>query len=184
MKLKSTNFFSPPEELALFATLCKYSDKAALVDTMLFQLLSLSGLRISEALKLEWTDIFGDYLVIRAQKNGIKNGTVFIGNKLAKLLQEFKLENPYSHSKYIFNTQKGPYKRSNAHERLKYWLKLAHIRSSLSLHSFRHTYATKCLDSGLPITFVRDQLRHSNVAVTSVYLHFSQETKSKFVEMF
>lgn len=184
MKLKASNFFSLREELKLFATIAKSSDRAALVDKMLFQLLSLSGLRISEALNLKWADLGEDYLVIKSQKNGTKNGTVTIGNKLLQLLANFREVNAYAHSEYIFNTQKGPYKRSNAHERLKYWLRVAEIRTSLSLHSFRHTYATRCLDAGLPLSLVRDQLRHSSIAVTSVYLHFSEENKEKLKEVF
>lgn len=184
MKLTSSKFFSLREELKLFATIAKSSDKSAIVDMMLFQLLSLTGLRISEALALRWQDLGEDFLIIRAQKNGMKNGTVFIGDKLNRLLAEFKLSNPYAHSEHLFNTQKGPYKRSNAHERLKYWLKAANLRDSLSLHSFRHTYATRCLDAGLPLTMVRDQLRHSSITVTSVYLHFSQENKDKLKEVF
>lgn len=184
MNLSATKFFSPTEERKLFAALSKSSDKAAIVDRMLFQLLSLSGLRISEALNLKWSDLGEDYLIIRTQKNGKKNGTVHIGNKLLALLAEFKEQNPYSHSVHLFNTQKGPYKRTNAHDRLKYWLRVAGLRDSLSLHSFRHTYATKCLDSGLPLSLVRDQLRHSSITVTSVYLHFSEENKDKLKAVF
>lgn len=184
MKLSSTKFFSLKEEAKLFATISKSTDKSAIVDKALFQLLSLSGLRISEALNLEWTDLGEDYIIIRSQKNGQKNGTVHIGNKLIQVLAQFKLDNPYPDSEFIFNTQKGKYKRSNAHERLKYWLKVSNLRLDLSCHSFRHTYATKSIDAGLPLSLVRDQLRHSNISVTSVYLHFSKENKEKLKEVF
>lgn len=184
MKLSATKFFSAKEEQKLFSTIAKSTDKAAVVDRMLFQLLALSGLRISEALNLKWDNIGEDYLVIEAQKNGMKNGTVYIGNKLISLLEAFRADNPFQGGPYIFNTTRGPYKRTNAHERLKYWLRVANIRDSLSLHSFRHSYATKSLDAGLPLSMVRDQLRHSSIAVTSVYLHFSQENKDKLKEVF
>ncbi len=184
MNLSAVKFFSLSEEKKLFAAIAKSSDKAANVDEILFQLLRLTGLRISEALALKWSDVFDDFINVQTQKNGQKNGTVFIGDKLKSLLADFKAANPYSHSEYIFNTQKGPYKRTNAHERLKYWLKVANLRASLSLHSFRHTYATRCLDAGLPLSLVRDQLRHSSISVTSVYLHFSQENKDKLKQTF
>lgn len=184
MKLSASKFFSLKEEQKLFAAISKSSDKAATIDRMLYQLLSLSGLRISEALSLKWSDIGEDYVIIRSQKNGQKNGTVHIGNKLLRAISEFRSLNLYSHSEFLFNTQKGPYKRSNAHERLKYWLKVAGLRDTLSLHSFRHTYATRCLDAGLPLSLVRDQLRHSSISVTSAYLHFSQENKEKLKEIF
>ena len=184
MNLTATKFFSPKEELKLLSTIAKSNEKSAIVDLMLFQLLSLTGLRISEALNLKWDDIGEDYIIIRTQKNGKKNRTIDIGNKLIKFLADFKLSNPYAHSEYLFNTQKGQYKRSNAHDNLKEWLRIANIRTNLSCHSFRHTYATKCLDAGLSLAAIRDQLRHSSIAVTSVYLGFSQEHKEKLKELF
>ena len=173
MQITATRFFSPSEQAKLFATIAEHSDKAAQIDFVLFQLLALSGLRISEALALKWSDIGEGFLIIQTQKNGTKKGTVLIGTKLVTLLRNFAQANPYAESSYLFNTRKGPYKRTNAHDRLKHWLELAGVRSSLSLHSFRHTYATTSLNAGLPLTLVRDQLRHSNIAVTSAYLHFT-----------
>lgn len=187
MNITAEKFISLREESKFFKALAKASsvqDRAAIVDNMLFNLLALTGLRISEALNLKWDDIGEDYLVVRKQKNGKDNGTVHIGNKLLEMLAQFKSSNPYAYSAYLFNTQKGPMKRTNAHERLKYWLKVAGLRDTISCHSFRHTYATRGLDAGLPLTIMRDQLRHSNIAVTSVYLHFSQENKDKLKEIF
>lgn len=103
MKLSATKFFTIREEQKLFATIAKSSDKAALIDKMLFQLLSLSGLRISEALNLKWADFCEDYLVIATQKNGTIKGTVHIGLKLIKALNDFRALKLYEHSEYIFN---------------------------------------------------------------------------------
>lgn len=187
MNITADKFISLSEERRLFKAIAKGAatgDRAAIVDNMLFNLLMLTGLRISEALKLKWDDVGEDYLLIHSPKSGRKTETVHIGNKLIEMLAQFKEHNPYSHSKYIFNTQKGPMKRTNAHERLKHWLRVAGLRDSISCHSFRHTYATRCLDANLPLPVVRDQLRHSSIAVTSVYLHFSKENKEKLKEIF
>jgi len=184
MNITAEKFINIREEQKLFRTIAKATDKFAQVDQMLFQLLNLSGLRISEALNLKWADVGEDYLLIHSPKSGKKQETVVIGNKLQALLKAFFAANPYSFSEYVFNTQKGQYKRTNAHERLKYWLRVSELRDSISLHSFRHTYATRCLDAGLSLSVVRDQLRHSSVAVTSVYLHHTQETKNKLKEVF
>jgi integrase/recombinase XerD len=150
---------------------------------MLFHLLILSGLRISEALNLRWADIGEDYLIIHTPKSGRKSETVHIGNKLIQMLAQFKEANPFKHSEYLFNTQKGKMGRTSAHDRLKYWLKVASLRDTISCHSFRHTYCTKLLDAGFSLPVVRDQARHSNIAVTSVYLHFSQDQKDKLKEI-
>ena len=145
MKLSASKFISLKEENKLFSTIAKSKEKSAIVDLMLFQLLSLTGLRISEALNLKWANIGEDYLTIVEQKNGTKNGTVIIGNKLLQLLAQFKELNPYSYSSYLFNSRRGQYSRTNAHENLKEWLRISGLRSDISCHNFRHTYATRCL---------------------------------------
>lgn len=209
MNLTADKFISAREEEKLLKAVSKHSskgDRAAIVDMMLFQLLSLTGLRISEALNLKWADIGEDYLLVKGTtkktiypldaesgvvvqvtkattKGGRSKETVILGNKALKLLEEFKQTNPFSHSEYLFNTQKGKMGRTSAHDRLKYWLKVAGLRDSITCHSFRHTYCTTLLDAGLPLPVVRDQARHSNIAVTSVYLHFTQDSKAKLKEI-
>lgn len=196
MNLTADKFISLKEEQTLFKAIAKAAsqgDRAAIVDNMLFNLLALSGLRISEALNLKWGDIGEDYLLIRNPKSGRKTETVLIGKKLIEMLSQFKECNPYRvvtrngrnvETDYLFNTQKGPMGRTSAHDRLKHWLKVAKLRTNISCHSFRHTYANRCLDSGLPLPVVRDQLRHHDISVTSVYLHFSKENKDKLKDIF
>lgn len=185
MELNADKIITENEMNKLFKAVSNSRSNASIVDQMLYRLLSLSGLRISEALNLTWDDIGEDYIIIQAaHSKNKKRCTVYMGKRLIKLLEEFKATNPYKHSKFLFNTQKGQYKRTNAHERLKYWLRVSELRSNISCHSFRHTYGTKALDNGLPLTVVRDQLRHSSIAVTSAYLHFTKASKDKLKEIF
>lgn len=191
MNLTADKFISLSEEAKLFKAIARATeagDRAARVDYMLFSLLNLTGLRISEALALRWSDVGEDYLLVTQKKGRTKSGnayeTVHIGNKLISMLASYRENTPHPGSEYLFNTQKGPMGRTTAHERLKYWLKIAKLREDISCHAFRHSYATRCLDAGLPLAVVRDQLRHSSIAVTSVYLHFSKENKEKLKEVF
>lgn len=184
MELSSDKFITEKEEQKLFKVISKAGTKSSKVDLMLFQLLSLTGLRISEALDLTWDCIGDDYIRIKKQKNGKKRSSIHIGTRCIKLLEAFKEANPYKHSRYLFNTQKGQYKRTNSHEKLKYWLKVAGLREDISCHHFRHAWATKALDHGLPLTLVRDQLRHSSLAVSSIYLHYTKASKDKLKEIF
>jgi site-specific recombinase XerD len=42
------------------------------------------------------------------------------------------------------------------------------------MHTLRHTYATHLLEMGLDIVSVKDQLGHSNIATTMMYLHIAK----------
>lgn len=49
---------------------------------------------------------------------------------------------------------------------------------------FYHSYATKGLNSGLALAFVKAQMRHGNISTTSTYLHFTEESKDKLKDIF
>lgn len=46
-------------------------------------------------------------------------------------------------------------------------------------HWMRHTHATHALDSGAELTAVRDNLRHSSISTTSIYLHADDARRAK-----
>ena len=48
--------------------------------------------------------------------------------------------------------------------------------AGISAHALRHTAASLAIEEGEPIHHVRDRLGHSNVLVTSRYLHVSRES--------
>ena len=52
-------------------------------------------------------------------------------------------------------------------DRLRKKIGLAHVR----LHDFRHFHGTELAAAGVPMTVVRDRLRHSNLRTTSMYAH-------------
>jgi site-specific recombinase XerD len=54
--------------------------------------------------------------------------------------------------------------------RLKYYLRQAGLSSRLSLHSFRHSGARARFEAGSDIREIQAVLRHSNLAVTDIYL--------------
>ncbi len=160
-----------------------------IIDYFLFRIISVTGLRISEALTLRWSDVHTEFLVIQKQnsKNGRK-GTVYFGDKASSLFDELrrlksetiKRGNP----DLVFSFTGIVPSRSYAHSRFKKWLSLAGLPLQLSIHSLRHTYATLCLDKGLSLAFVKNNLRHQSVASTSAYLHLTQESRQKIKSLF
>jgi len=161
----------------------------AITDYFLFAILAQTGLRISEALNLRWSDIHEDFIVIRPEvsKNN-KKGTVYFGPKTRALLDEFwALKSGIlkrTDTDLLFSLSGKLPSRGYAHCRFKYWLNQVSLPDTFSIHSLRHTYGTICLDNGLSLMFVRDQLRHSNIAVTSQYLHLTKASRDKVKDLF
>lgn len=160
-----------------------------IMDYYLFSLICNTGLRISEALSLMWSDIHEDFLIIRPEiSKNKKRGTVYFGNKTKKLLKEFQDTKASVLKKgeldVLFSLGRSSPSRCYMHLRFKYWLQQTGLPPTLSIHSLRHTYATICLERGLPLTFVRDNLRHSHIAITSQYLHLTQASRDKIKDIF
>lgn len=159
------------------------------IDYFLFSIIAHTGLRISEALNLKWPDVHDDFLIVRPEiSKNKKRGTVYFGSKTQELLKEFQeLRTQIIRRKttdYIFNLNGKITSRSYMHSRFKFWIEQVGLPNSLSIHSLRHTYGTMCLDNGLSLTFVRDNLRHSSIAVTSKYLHLTKESRQKVKDIF
>jgi integrase len=160
-----------------------------IIDFFLFSLIANTGLRISEALNLKWSDIHDDFLIVRPEiSKNKKRGTVYFGTKTQEILAELKEVRSEiikrKSTDYLFSLNGKVTSRSYMHGRFKYWVEQTGLPSNLSIHSLRHTYGTMCLDKGLPLTFVRDNLRHSTVAVTSQYLHLTKESREKVKDIF
>lgn len=153
-------------------------------DYYLFFFAYYTGLRVSELTELKWQDFGEDYVMVRMGK-GKKSRTVYFGDKTKcekihfQNVQKKLFKRQCEQKDHIFIGQRGPLGRVAAHMRLKYWVERLGLPDSISMHSHRHGYATRLLDNGVPLQLVRDQLGHSNISVTSTYLHFTEEAKQK-----
>lgn len=80
---------------------------------------------------------------------------------------------PFDDDGYVFSAD--PARRRPRHpdhfgkqwERLRKKLGMEHVR----LHDWRHFQGTELAAAGVPMTVVRDRLRHSNIRTTSMYAH-------------
>ena len=51
------------------------------------------------------------------------------------------------------------------------------------MHSMRHAYATMLVKAGADLGTIRDLLGHSDISVTSIYLHSDLRSKRDGVEL-
>lgn len=50
-------------------------------------------------------------------------------------------------------------------------------------HKFRHTFATKCLESGMDLETIKQLLGHRNIVTTTIYLHTTVRHLSQRIEI-
>ena len=52
-----------------------------------------------------------------------------------------------------------------------------------TMHTLRHSYATRCFEAGVDITAISEQLGHANVKTTyNIYVHLLEDTKAKEID--
>jgi integrase len=159
-------------------------------DRLLFELLLVSGLRISEALNLRLTDVnFAERsltiqpvpatIIVRAVHNrGPKrgaSGVVSVHPKwLAQLNDYLTTEYPGNVDGFIFVVLKGPSQGQQLTYKGFYAI-VAYHRAKAGLprvrpHRARHTFATQALRAGVRREVLKKQLRHASDKSLDVYV--------------
>jgi site-specific recombinase XerD len=54
----------------------------------------------------------------------------------------------------------------------------------LGVHAGRHTFATRLLEKGRSLAYVRDQLGHANISTTSVYLGLADLLEARGIDLY
>ncbi len=134
----------------------------------------LTGLRISDILKLEWSDFGiapdrGYCIRIRTQKTKTE-ATLPISYEAFELCGEVGTGRVF----------KG-LTRSMINYPLKQWLSDAGITKHVTFHCFRHTFATLQIAAGTDIYTVSKMLTHRNVSTTQIYAELVNEKKRESV---
>lgn len=161
-------FLTAEELQKLVNTNC---EESLLKSASLFS--SLTGLRWSDMKDLKWHDIQhtndkGHFLHLIQKKTG--NGIIHpISNTAVQLLGERGVPN----DKIFYGLK---YSDSN-NDKLKRWVLKAGINKKITLHNFRHTYATLLLNNGADISTVQNMLGHKHIKTTMIYAKTLDEKK-------
>ena len=143
-----------------------------------FRFLLYSGSRIGEACALRWENV------------DLENGTVTIpmpkvrrpkliplSDELRAVLEARPRGTPAG---FVFTPpSRQPWTPKTLSHLFYARAKLAGIRSSLSPHSLRHTFASWAVAAGEDLVNVRDALGHSNITQTAKYSHLNLDALRK-----
>jgi site-specific recombinase XerD len=139
--------------------------------TML-QVLYGTGLRVSELIGLRIRDIdSGRNTITVRHGKGAKDRQVPLSPTLLHLLREYwKIYRP---TEFLFENGRSGAQMSERTVQavFEHAKKASGIRKKISAHTLRHSYATHLLEAGADLVSIRNQLGHSNIATTTVYLH-------------
>ncbi len=139
------------------------------------------GLRLQEALNLQVSDIDSKRMLIHVHRGkGAKDRYVPLPQSTLVMLRQYwrTHKNPV----WIFpfrgkggkkaSTSQRPMDRSTVNGALIRTLKqLPSIKKRVSIHTFRHSYATHLLEAGVNIRLIQQYMGHKSLMTMMVYLH-------------
>ncbi|MDU4853948.1 MAG: tyrosine-type recombinase/integrase [Clostridioides difficile] len=162
-------------------------EKVSQRNKMIILLLLYTGLRVSELCEIKIKNI--DFLTVHLKVFG-KGGKVRevpLKSEVVDAIKEYIVErstNPFADSEYLIIGQRGVLQRDAINTMLeKLTLKIG-IDVRLKPHMFRHTFCTRLVGRGVPLTTVSKLAGHSSIDTTArFYINSSKEEKMRAVSL-
>ncbi len=149
-------------------------------DRTMLELLYACGLRVSELVGLQLTQLSLNQGVVRVFGKGSKERLVPMGEEALLWLQRY-LRGPREdllrgrQSETVFPSRRGEGMTRQAFwYRIKLYARRAAIDKPLSPHTLRHAFATHLLNHGADLRVVQMLLGHSDLTTTQIYTHVAR----------
>jgi integrase/recombinase XerD len=179
------------EEIDLLISQINLSHPQGERNKALLETLYSCGLRVSELVSLQLSDLFFDEGFIRVLGKGDKHRFVPIGYDTQKLLQHYiqfiRCHDPIQegHQDVLFLNRRGrKLTRVMIFSILKKLANEAHFGKKISPHTFRHSFATHLLERGADLRAIQQMLGHESITTTEIYMHLDTSHLKTVVEKF
>ena len=161
------------------------TDNYAYRNKAMLELMYASGLRVSELVNLKVYDIDLNNALLRTIGKGSKERIIPLGNMAIEALNRYI--NDYRSSllkkdvtDYLFLNNHG--KKMTRQGFFKIIKKLAQekgIKTPISPHILRHSFASHLLKHGADLRSIQELLGHESITTTQIYTHISDESLKK-----
>jgi integrase/recombinase XerC len=152
----------------------------------LFECLYSTGVRVSELVGLDESDVAFDRGMIRVLGKGGKERITPIGGKAMEALREYlsalrhQFPDARSRCPALFLNARGTRLTDRSVRRiLETELRRCGMWQHLSPHGLRHTFATHLLNSGADLRAIQEMLGHSTLSTTQRYTHVHMDQLMK-----
>jgi len=149
------------------------SDPLLLRDLAMLELLYGSGLRLSELVGVNLSDIDLSDHSLRVTGKGSKTRLLPLGKMATIALEKWlvvRLDWLKIEQTAVFITKKGTrISPRSVQTRLQYWGKKQGLSTGLHPHRLRHSFASHLLESSGDIRSVQELLGHANLTTTQIY---------------
>ncbi|HLS36451.1 MAG TPA: site-specific tyrosine recombinase XerD [Bacillota bacterium] len=147
----------------------------------LLELLYATGLRVTELIELQVSDLHLTMGFVRCLGKGDKERIVPLGDIASEAIERYlsygrpRLLREKSVSNVLFLNHHGrPLTRQGCWKIIKTLAKRANIKKRITPHMLRHSFATHLLENGADLRAVQEMLGHSDISTTQIYTHVTR----------
>jgi len=157
------------------------SEPTTLRDRALLEVMYACGLRASEVIGLEMSDIDMHEGFVRARGKGSKERLVPLGRQAIAAIRAYlrsgrpQLLHGREEPRLFVNFRGGPLTRQGLYKIVQRHARSVGLEDRMSPHTLRHTFATHLLAGGCDLRAVQEMLGHADIATTQIYTHLSAE---------
>lgn len=179
------------QEVELILDAVDLSKKEGHRNKALLETLYGSGLRVSELINLQKSDIYKKEKLLRVTGKGNKQRLVPLGDyalqQINIYLDEFQKQQPIQkgYENFVFLNRRGKaLTRNMIFIIVKQTAEIAGIQKTVSPHTFRHSFATHLLENGADLRTIQLLLGHESITTTEIYTHIDTRYLRKVMEQF
>ncbi len=147
-------------------------------DRAILETIYSAGLRISELVDLNVSDIDDFYEALRIRGKGKKERLAPLGSKAIQAIEAYQVMRSAAfggsrNSPLFINKYGRRLSGRSIRRKLDNYAMLAGIGMHVSPHALRHSFATHMLDAGADLRSVQEMLGHASLSTTQIYTHLT-----------
>ena len=139
----------------------------------------LSGLRVSEALSLKWSDLSKADMALNVYGKGSKERKSYLTSDFLEILYSLKKDEGF-----IFNIKGRKISARSVNQFLDKAYRNGFIEYKISSHIFRHSFATSMLENDADIRHIQKLLGHSSISTTEIYTKVAKSLKKNVLDTY
>ena len=157
----------------------------------IIELLYSCGLRVSELIQINISDIFNTESLLKVLGKGNKERFVPMSDQAKNFLNEYinyernQVQAKRGYEDILFLNNRGKkLTRVMIYNIIEETRKKVGIKKKISPHTLRHSFATHLLENGADIVSIQKMLGHSSITTTERYLHVTKKHLIRTVEKY
>lgn len=157
-------------------------------DKAMLECLYASGLRVSELVALPLANVRREERFVVVLGKGSKERAVPFGRTAAEWLDRYLVEarpllqGPGRTDALFLNNRGAAMTRQQFWNRIKIYAKMAGIKTNVTPHVLRHSFATHLVDHGADLRSVQTMLGHADISTTQIYTDVARERLQKVID--